>query len=395
MGKSFLALDNYVTVTQNNSNIYAPSDIVNICKRKNNLKRDFLFVNSLQGKHIHVEPSKTFQLYDELVSEIAKSINYDEKIIVIGFAETATAIGHYIASSLPNCIYYMQTTRELIPNATSLLEFKEEHSHAMEQFLYGDISMIAKCDRIIFVDDEISTGNTVLNFIHEIEKTGIHAKYGVASLLNWQDDEWAERFKKLNIDAYFVLRGKLKDLGAKVPISVSEELHKSFDLKDLPTVLEVKSDSSNYYKERIGELPYNLSEFSENVYNTISSVLSGYLPMAGDDVLVLGTEEYMFTPMVFAKKLSDKLHVNVQFHATTRSPIETADLCDYAIKQRYPITSCYANARNTYIYNLRKYDRVYIITDVNPNLEFIKDISSALVSAGCEAKNIICITMKG
>ena len=34
MGKSFFALDNYVTVTQNNSNIYAPSDIVNICKRK-------------------------------------------------------------------------------------------------------------------------------------------------------------------------------------------------------------------------------------------------------------------------------------------------------------------------------------------------------------------------
>ena len=172
-------------------------------------------------------------------------------------------------------------------------------------------------------------------------------------------------------------------------------MHKSFDLKDLPTVLEVKSDIFNYYKERIGGSPYNLSEFSENVYNTISSVLSGYLPMAGDDVLVLGTEEYMFTPMVFAKMLSDKLHIDVQFHATTRSPIETSNLCDYAIKQRVPITSCYDNARNTYIYNLRKYDKVYIITDVNPNLEFIKDISSALVSAGCEEKNIICITMKG
>ena len=395
MKKSFLALDNYVTVTKNNSNIYAPSDIVNICKRKNNLKRDFLFVNSLQGKHIHVDPAKAFQLYDELVSTIVKSINYNEKVIVIGFAETATAIGHYIASSLPNCIYYMQTTREVIPNAISILEFKEEHSHATEQFLYGDISMLEKCDRIIFVDDEISTGNTVLNFIHEIEKTGIHAKYGVASLLNWQDDEWNYKFKELNIDTYFVLRGKLKDLGAKVLISVSDEIHTSFKLKDFPVVLEVKSDISNYSKERIGGSPYNLFEFSENVYYTISSALSKYLPMAGEDVLVLGTEEYMFTPMIFAKMLSDKLYVNVQFHATTRSPIETSDLPNYAINKRYPITSCYDYARKTYLYNLRKYDKVYIITDVNPNFEFIKDISSALVSVGCEAKNIIIITTKG
>ena len=87
----------------------------------------------------------------------------------------------------------MQTTRENIPNAKSLLDFKEEHSHATEHFLYGSIESLMNCDRIIFVDDEISTGNTVLNFIHAIESVGIHAKYAVATLLNWQDDEWSNK----------------------------------------------------------------------------------------------------------------------------------------------------------------------------------------------------------
>lgn len=395
MNDNVLTLDNFVTVTQNNSTIYAPSDIVNICKRMNNPKRDFLFVNSLQGKHLHVEPSKTFTLFEELVKEIKKSIPISEKIVVIGFAETATAIGHFIASSLPNCIYYMQTTREPIPNAKSLLDFKEEHSHATEQFLYGSVENLMNCDRIIFVDDEISTGNTVLNFIREIESVGIHTKYGVATLLNWQNDEWANKFVTLEIDTYFVLRGKLRDLKSKVPVNISNEVVNSEFSGFIPTVLSISCDYSDFYKERIGGKPYNLQEFSENIYTQIAGLIDSSLPNSKDTVLVLGTEEFMFTPMVFGKMLCEKLNVNVQFHATTRSPIETSCSEFYAIHQRYPISSCYNEKRNTFIYNLKKYDKVYIITDVYPSYSFMKDISSALVSAGCSLEDILIITLKG
>lgn len=111
--------------------------------------------------------------------------------------------------------------------------------------------------------------------------------------------------------------------------------------------------------------------------------------------LVLGTEEYMFSPMLFAKMLADDLNANVQFHATTRSPIETSSFDYYAIKYRFCITSCYDNSRDTYIYNLQKYDKVYIITDVVPNEDFIIDISSALVHTGCNIDNIVFIILKG
>lgn len=390
-----LALDKYVTVVQNNSSLFSPEGIVHICKRMNNSKRDFLFVNPLQGKHLHVAPSKTFTLFDELVNQVKRVLS-DEKVIVIGFAETATAIGHYLATSLlPNCIYYMQTTREFIPKGESLLDFKEEHSHAMEQFLYGSVDVLRNCDRIIFVDDEISTGKTILNFIHELESVGIHSRYSVATLLNWQNDEWTKKFADLDIYTFFIIRGKLKDLNAKVPVTAVNGFAETYSLGSIPPVLSTKSDYSDFYKERIGGRPYNLKDFSENIYAQIAGILDQSLPNSKEDVLILGTEEFMFTPMVFGKMLGEKLNVNVQFHATTRSPIEASCLEDYAIRFRYPITSCYNENRQTYIYNLKKYDKVYIITDVDPTYAFLRDIYSALVSAGCDGRNIFVITLKG
>lgn len=385
-------LYDFVDVIENHSK-YSPTDIVKICKRKKNPKRDFLFVNSLQGKHLHVDPAKCFAIYDELVKQIVTKIDADEKVVVIGFCETATAIGHYIASSLINCVYYMQTTRESkLINANSILDFKEEHSHATEQMLYGDVENLKNCDRIVFVDDEISTGKTILNFIAAIESLGIYKKYGVASLLNWQDDEWSEKFSSMNIDTYCILRGKLKDLEAKVKVKNYKEAMGGKNILK-PAQIIVKSSVSDFYKERVGSKPHSLWYMSKTVYSEIIGSIEK--PKAEEKVLVIGTEEFMFTPMVFGKMLEENLNVNVQFHATTRSPIVASNEEAYAIKTSYLLTSCYDRNRNTYIYNLERYDKVYIITDVVPTEEFVNDITAALVSIGCDVKNVFIITLKG
>ena len=132
---------------------------------------------------------------------------------------------------------------------------------------------------------------------------------------------------------------------------------------------------------------------SETVYSEVIGAIEE--PKAGENVLVIGTEEFMFTPMVFGKILEEKLSVNVQFHATTRSPIVASNEEAYAIKASYPLTSCYDKNRNTFIYNLERYDKVYIITDVVPTEEFVDDITAALVSVGCDVKNVFIITLKG
>jgi len=395
MEKNILSLSNYVTITQNSSNHFLPDDIVHICKRVNNAKRDFLFVNAFQGKHLSVSPNTAFTLYEELASEIRSSLSQEEKLVVIGFAETATAIGQYIAYSLENCIYYMQTTREQIPNVSPLLEFREEHSHATEQLLYGDLNSLLSCDRILFVDDEISTGNTILNFISALEEIGVRKKYGVASFLNWQTEEWTQKFKKLNISTHFVVRGTLKDLTAKVLVPISYQVYPSSGFNMALTIFTAKCKISNFYADRLGKVHTNLEDFSNTLYSAIKPVIEMTLPESNEEVLVLGTEEFMFAPLMCGKLLSEKHHISVQFHATTRSPIETSNFANYAISRRFPIASCYDSSRNTFVYNLKRYDKVYIVTDVVPNTQFLLDISSAFTLTGTEPKDIIVIVLKG
>ena len=396
MSNIAFALEDFVTVTENNSNYYRPEDIVNICKRKNNSKRDFLFVNSLQGKHIPASTNRFFKLYDGLVSIITATLSEEERVVVIGFAETATAIGQYLAMALPNCCYYMQTTRERLDNlGDSLLEFEEEHSHATEQFLYGDIHRIENCDRIIFVDDEISTGNTVLNFIRAIQShcNSEAKRYSVASLLNWQDDEWTEKFKQLGIDTYYVLRGKIKDINAKVSIPASNDAQVCDCIANNTNFTNFYSDSFGYHIERSGFVPTSFFKYYDKVFTDVVLQMLPSVPDYEENVLVLGTEEFMFTPMVVAQIFEDVSQANVWFHATTRSPIETSEETSYAINKRYKIASCYDIERITYIYNLQKYDKVYIITDVLPNCFFKNELISALVSVGCDEQNIFFITL--
>ena len=383
-------ISTYVTFTENHSKKYSLSDVVTICKRIKNSKRDFLFVNPLQGKNLHVNPSKSIDLFEELVLQIKTSIPESEKVIVIGFAETATAIGNYIASRMPNCIYYMQTTRENIPNKEPLLTFQEEHSHATKHFLYGDIKKLKSCHHIIFVDDEISTGNTILNFIKALNSIGVNCNYSVGSILNCQNTAWMEKFSKLNINTFCIMKGEINNLKAIVPVKVTNPDEAVCKHKVNPNILKVTFDIPT---ANIGVVPVDFKDTVNAVYNEVFKSKKITLPKPNEKVLVLGTEEYMFIPMIFGNILENNLKLDVQFHATTRTPIEASSAAGYAIKNRFHITSCYDEERTTFIYNLKKYDRVYIVTNVTPTKGFLIDIYSALEAVGCNSSTISCITL--
>ena len=141
---------------------YNKSDLVNIAKRENNNKRGYLVVNPLQGKHVPASPTDSFRLFHQLSNLIADK--YDkESTLIIGFAETATAIGACVAADLD--MHYVQTTRECIEYVDYIF-FEESHSHATEQKLVRNgierLIMKGKIKRIVFVEDEVTTGNTIL-----------------------------------------------------------------------------------------------------------------------------------------------------------------------------------------------------------------------------------------
>lgn len=297
-----------------------PDDIVSVCKRENNSKRDFLFVQKLQGKHVPARPNDILHYFEDLRVTITKHVDYDrnESICVIGFAETATAIGQYISDNIPNKKhYYLQTTRE-ISDKPLILEFKEEHSHATEQLLYGDLQKLKNCDRILFVDDEISTGKTILNFVKELEKIK-HFKYTVASFLNLQSDEDKVRFQQMEIQTRALIFGKIKDKAKKI------------DIECLPDIADLTTLSCQ---------------------DCVST-----------DTLVIGTEEDMYLGILKAKYLEKSSKGAVYFQASTRSPICTAIGDDYILHNRINFVSAKSKERKIFLYNLKQYDRIIVLAD--------------------------------
>ena len=100
----------------------------------------------------------------------------------------------------------------------------------------------------------------------------------------------------------------------------------------------------------------NSVDFSDDILKAIS------FDETDKKVLVIGTEECMYPGLFVAKSLiKDKRHVT--FHATTRSPILTDINKEYPLQARFSLESFYEEERVTYIYNLRKYSQIIIISD--------------------------------
>ena len=136
---------------------YSEGDLLRLAKRVNNKKRSYLLVNPLQGKHIPVDPEAAMTMMQALGKTVKG--NYEGRPLIIGFSETATAIGAAVAAEIGDQCFYTQTTREIDEDIQSWIYFSEEHSHATEQKLCADglDQQISHSDYILLVDDEIST----------------------------------------------------------------------------------------------------------------------------------------------------------------------------------------------------------------------------------------------
>ena len=69
-------------------------------------------------------------------------ITLPDQTLFIGFAETATGLGHAVFNLFDQA-YYLHTTREQIPQLASELNFNEDHSHAVNHRCYPlDVDLI-------------------------------------------------------------------------------------------------------------------------------------------------------------------------------------------------------------------------------------------------------------
>lgn len=199
--------------------IYQADQLMTLAKRHHNTKRTYLLVDPLQGKHIPVSPTASLTMLRTLGSQFAAAA--PDVDLVIGFAETATAVGAVVASMLSENCRYIHTTREPSAISASMIEFQEEHSHATEQFLC--LEQLGKWLRnarsIAFVDDELSTGKTLLNMIGEIRKQFPeinHKSVWAVSIINRLTDERIAVMASQGIRCFSLVQLPLVDLTSHV-----------------------------------------------------------------------------------------------------------------------------------------------------------------------------------
>lgn len=339
-----------------NKSVFSDSDLIRVVRRENNAKRNYLLVNSMQGKHVPANPDNVLKLYNEL-AECLKSEENIKKAVFIGFAETATAVGAGVASCFENS-YYMHTTREVCASRISVADFREEHSHATEQLLYCDEweSIISKAENIVFVEDEISTGKTIMNFINALKtqkKVSDNIRFSACSILNGMTEECENELRKQGVNFFYLVKHRVS--------ADSDEVY-SFN----PVIRSRKTGYDFSEIKIIGKInPRFGSETAEYITacSSLADKISEMISTEGKNVAVIGTEECMYPAIKTAHKLNRA--ASVVTHSTTRSPVVAENSKDYPLKSRYQVESFYDKARKTFIYNsdINRYDLVLIVTD--------------------------------
>ena len=352
-----------------NKTRYDERRLIGIARRQNNAKRPFLIVNKMQGKHVPVDPVEALTYFGRLGRLAAESCEPGERVLVVGFAETATAVGAAVAAEVAGSVY-CHTTRERMAGRTPVVEFMEEHSHATDHALHVD--GLHDFDRIILVDDEITTGRTISNFIRALEERGLirpGVKFTVAALIFGSDAkislgaEWVSLAWLTRIDSSRITAPDITPLPACV-FGANAPAPGRIQVTGLPNPREGV-----------------VSEDYHRACGRFASEAAGRLVIEGGDILVLGSEEFMYPSMRLGSALR-AMGKNTWCHATTRSPIEASGAEDYPIRSQWPLPSLYDSSRRTYMYNLRRYDAVVITTDAPRDDRAERSVCRALRAVG-------------
>lgn len=363
---------------------YTEQDLAVPAGRENNKKRKYLIVNPLQGKHVPVSPGRTFQMFADLADLLQKEYE-GETLLLIGFAETATAVGAAVAGRMGTL--YMQTTREQM-EGVEYFYFSEEHSHATEQKLVKtDLDQaVSRVDRIIFIEDEITTGKTIRNIIRLLEQAYPGSlSYSAAALLNGMDEECLKVYRESGIRLHWLVKICHDGYEDRVSGYQKAGVYHTCDLgRPVSEVPEYAvfgyqnarrlTDGAGYQKA--------CERMAEDVLKNLS------LP-SDSRMLVIGTEEFMY-PALWLAYVLEKEGRQVRCHSTTRSPIAVSNDRNCPLHERYELRSFYDSSRKTFLYDIAEYDGVLIVTDAeNGEKEGMHTLVNALHL--CKNENIYVI----
>ncbi|WP_258309299.1 phosphoribosyltransferase family protein [Cytobacillus oceanisediminis] len=386
-----------------------PAEDFFIMAARINKKRSFLFVSKVLGKHIPINPqiglltgellanrymekvkNKETGKNAELLSAFRNGagafngspfIDDEERPVIIGFAETATALGHAFFQSFKKADFF-HTTREQLVDKDPVITFEEEHSHATSHRCYIDESLLDNKREIILVDDEMTTGKTAINIIKSIHARFPRKVYTIVSILDWRSEKDQKGFDDLEkelgiiIHSVSLLKGRIRVEGSPDVSENQAEPRTEEDSavisyihinKEFPNLLNQVAGPSITLGGDIRHVPYlkesgrfgldadgqtRLNQSLKEIGRCLSSKRDG------QNTLCLGTGEFMYIPM----KLASLMGEGIKFHSTTRSPIFVKNEGNYGAQFGFSFPNPEDLDMAQFVYNIPEgcYDEVFL-----------------------------------
>ncbi|MFF7947246.1 phosphoribosyltransferase [Streptomyces griseorubiginosus] len=365
-------------------------DLLGLALRRNP-KRAHLLVSHVLGKHVPQSPSVVYGEGVALGRRVRELLGDEEaaRAVVLGYAETATGLGHSVADGLA-LAPYLHSTRRPVPGVTPAGGFEESHSHATSHLLLPeDPALLAGEGPLVLVDDEFSTGNTVLNTIRDLHARYPRNRYVVVALVDMRSEEDAGRLSSFAAEI-----GARVDLVAaasgtvRLPEGVLEkgqDLVAKFELDSLGARGTARPAPTHPHPaiNRVDLMwPRDLPDGGRHGFTpahrirleselpAMTARLAKALPADAHHVHILGFEELMYAPLRLAHELERTAteHTEVTYSTTTRSPVLAVDDPGYAIRTRltFPAHDTPADGPgDRYAYNVAGagFDAVVVVVD--------------------------------
>lgn len=333
---------------------------------RRNPRRAHLLVSTVLGKHIPTDPAVVLgagrrlgELVADLLGDVAR------EALVLGFAETATGLGHCVAEALDaGC--YLHSTRRRVPGAEVFAGFEEGHSHATSHLLQPTSpDLFANTAPLVLVDDEISTGATAIDAIRALHRSHPRDRYVIASLVDMRGDEHRRFTSAAELElgttiehvslaqGHTVLPADLTDRVTALPVP---ELNPVAPQRGSVRFIEVPWPSDVPDGGRHGVVRADFAGY-DSAITTAAEVVDSVRD-TDRPVIVIGHEELMYLPLRLAHALATR-GTPATFQTTTRSPAFVRDVPGYPLRRGFSfvapehIPSEHEAEAARYLYNAR------------------------------------------
>ncbi|MEU7277436.1 phosphoribosyltransferase [Streptomyces sp. NPDC045431] len=364
---------------------------------RRNPKRAHLLVSNVLGKHVPQSPTVVWRSGYDLGVRVRELLGPAEarRAVVLGYAETATGLGHSVADGL-GVAPYLHSTRRPVPGVPRAGGFEESHSHATSHLLLPeDPELLAGGGPLILVDDEFSTGNTVLNTVRALHESHPRDRYVIVALVDMRAPD-----DRARLSAFAAEIGARVDLVAlasgtvRLPEGVLERgqaLVAAYPPPASPVGTPGAASPGAVRRVELGwpagvpdggrhgftpdhraRLDAALPAMAERLAEALDLPAPASIPAGPDTpprVLVLGSEELMYAPLALAVALERRAGApEVRYSTTTRSPVLAVDDPGYAIRTRlvFPAHDDPADGPgDRYVYNVAGagFDAVVAVVD--------------------------------